>query len=61
MDGIREFNSLLTCFILVFFSSWLVIIFFWFEKEMGGSLIDDLKDLFKDEKKSTRDSKKRIR
>lgn len=61
MDGIREFNSLLTCFILVFFSSWLVIIFFWFEKEMGSSLIDDLKDLFKDEKKSTRDSKKRIR
>lgn len=52
-----KFNSLITCFILIFFSSWLIIIFCWFEKEMGGSLVDDLKDLFRSEKKSTRDSK----
>lgn len=56
-----KFNSLITCFILIFFSSWLIIIFCWFEKEMGGSLVDDLKDLFRNEKKSTRDSKQRIR
>jgi len=52
-----KFNSLMTCFMLVFFTSLMGVIFLWFEKEMGGSLIDDLRNLFR----TTGDSKKQIR
>ena len=40
-----KFNSLMTCFMLVFFTSLMGVILLWFEKEMGDSLIDDLRKL----------------